>query len=118
MSIATVHAPSMCIVNSKSIDCPVVMSMRPGASNETWLQSRRSAGSSAGRVVVVVRGRGGAVDGVVSVAGAGAMVVDRSTVDDVLRWMVHMDAHPQRMIFLEHLAKRRRDPLREEDRHA
>ena len=38
--------------------------------------------------MVVVRGRGGAVDGVVSVAGAGAMVVDGSTVDDVLRVVV------------------------------
>jgi hypothetical protein len=31
--------------------------------------------------------------------------------------MIHVDAHPERMEFLEHRAQFRRDPLRQEDRH-
>ena len=32
--------------------------------------------------------------------------------------MIHVDAHPERVEFLQHRAKFRRDPLRQKDRHA
>ena len=37
--------------------------------------------------------------------------------DGELAWMIHVHAHPERMIFRQHCAQLRRDSLRQENRH-